>query len=314
MGANHNACRARCDVAARGAVAVRAYPPQWGMGPHDPALAELAEACGERGLPLVLTTRFEDVRQRHWLDGAGDLPGATIRAVVRASPRVRVLVTAAGRALIEEVHWGLTPEERARVWWDISWIWGPPDDDLAHLLRTVGPRRFVYGSGWPYEDLADAPIPGLPGAGLGNCDNSAAEVFAYLAFPAAGYYRFGVNSDDGFGVKVGTPGQVVWFVDFGQAAKLLTQAAAGQGVDPQQVTAQIQLLGINGLKAAGVKQDMGFITSQIGMFSYSGLSKDQMVRLRNEFGVYGTDTGRMCVAALNSKNIDYVCQAIAKVV
>jgi aromatic-amino-acid transaminase len=71
---------------------------------------------------------------------------------------------------------------------------------------------------------------------------------------------------------------------------------------------------VDGLKAAGVQQDMSFITTQIGMFSYSGLSKDQMVRLRSEFGVYGTDTGRMCVAALNSKNIDYVCQAIAKVV
>jgi aromatic-amino-acid transaminase len=68
------------------------------------------------------------------------------------------------------------------------------------------------------------------------------------------------------------------------------------------------------LQAAGVKEDMSFITTQIGMFSYSGLSKDQMVRLRNEFGVYGTDTGRMCVAALNSKNIDYVCAAIAKVI
>ena len=71
---------------------------------------------------------------------------------------------------------------------------------------------------------------------------------------------------------------------------------------------------VDGLKAAGVTKDMSFITTQIGMFSYSGLSKDQMVRLRTEFGVYGTDTGRMCVAALNSKNIDYVCQAIAKVV
>jgi len=71
---------------------------------------------------------------------------------------------------------------------------------------------------------------------------------------------------------------------------------------------------VDGLKAAGVKQDMSFITTQIGMFSYSGLNKDQMVRLRSEFGVYGTDTGRMCVAALNTKNIDYVCQAIAKVV
>ena len=69
-----------------------------------------------------------------------------------------------------------------------------------------------------------------------------------------------------------------------------------------------------GLKAAGVKEDMSFITQQIGMFSYSGLSKDQMVRLRDEFGVYGTDTGRMCVAALNSKNIDYVCASIAKVI
>ena len=71
---------------------------------------------------------------------------------------------------------------------------------------------------------------------------------------------------------------------------------------------------VDGLKSAGVKQDMSFITRQIGMFSYSGLSKDQMVRLRNEFGVYGTDTGRMCVAALNSKNIDHVCASIAKVV
>lgn len=71
---------------------------------------------------------------------------------------------------------------------------------------------------------------------------------------------------------------------------------------------------VDGLKAAGVQQDMSFITTQIGMFSYSGLSKEQMQRLKTEFGVYGTDTGRMCVAALNSKNIDHVCKAIAAVV
>ncbi|MBC7445988.1 MAG: aspartate/tyrosine/aromatic aminotransferase [Polaromonas sp.] len=71
---------------------------------------------------------------------------------------------------------------------------------------------------------------------------------------------------------------------------------------------------VDGLKAAGVQQDMGFITQQIGMFSYSGLNRDQMIRLRSEFGVYGLDTGRMCVAALNSKNIDYVCASIAKVI
>lgn len=77
---------------------------------------------------------------------------------------------------------------------------------------------------------------------------------------------------------------------------------------------QMRTTMVQKLKAAGVKQDMSFIEQQVGMFSYSGLTKDQMVRLRNEFSVYGTDTGRMCVAALNSKNIDYVCASIAKVV
>ncbi|WP_028008313.1 aromatic amino acid transaminase [Solimonas flava] len=71
---------------------------------------------------------------------------------------------------------------------------------------------------------------------------------------------------------------------------------------------------VEGLKAAGVQQDMSFITQQVGMFSYSGLSKEQMQRLRSEFGVYGVDSGRICVAALNSKNLDYVCKAIAAVI
>ena len=68
------------------------------------------------------------------------------------------------------------------------------------------------------------------------------------------------------------------------------------------------------LRAAGIKQDLGFITRQKGMFSYSGLTKEQMQRLRSEFGVYGVDSGRICVAALNSKNIDYVVTSIAKVI
>jgi aromatic-amino-acid transaminase len=67
------------------------------------------------------------------------------------------------------------------------------------------------------------------------------------------------------------------------------------------------------LKAAGLKQDMGFITRQVGMFSYSGLSKEQMQRLRSEFGIYGVDSGRICVAALNHKNLDAVVSAIVKV-
>ena len=67
------------------------------------------------------------------------------------------------------------------------------------------------------------------------------------------------------------------------------------------------------LEAAGLKQDMSFITRQKGMFSYSGLGKDQMQRLRSEFGIYGVDSGRICVAALNSKNIDATVAAIVAV-
>ncbi len=59
--------------------------------------------------------------------------------------------------------------------------------------------------------------------------------------------------------------------------------------------------------------DLSYITAQKGMFSYSGLSKAQMQRLRAEFGVYGLDSGRICVAALNQGNIDRAVQAIARV-
>ena len=67
------------------------------------------------------------------------------------------------------------------------------------------------------------------------------------------------------------------------------------------------------LAAAGVRRDLGFITQQRGMFSYSGLNAAQMQRLRSEFGIYGVDSGRICVAALNGRNIDAVVGAIAKV-
>jgi aromatic-amino-acid transaminase len=60
--------------------------------------------------------------------------------------------------------------------------------------------------------------------------------------------------------------------------------------------------------------DFSFVVRQRGMFSYSGLSKDQVRRLREEFAVYAVDTGRICVAALNSRNIDYVADAIARVI
>jgi len=59
--------------------------------------------------------------------------------------------------------------------------------------------------------------------------------------------------------------------------------------------------------------DFSFVVDQRGMFSYSGLNKDQVRRLREEYSIYAIDSGRICVAALNSRNIDYVTSAIAKV-
>jgi aromatic-amino-acid transaminase len=71
---------------------------------------------------------------------------------------------------------------------------------------------------------------------------------------------------------------------------------------------------VENLKAAGVAQDFSFVIQQRGMFSYTGLSAAQVEQLKNEFGIYAVSTGRICLAALNSRNIGYVAKAIATVV
>jgi aromatic-amino-acid transaminase len=67
------------------------------------------------------------------------------------------------------------------------------------------------------------------------------------------------------------------------------------------------------LKASGVDRDFSFVNAQRGMFSYSGLTSPQVDRLREEFGIYAVSTGRICVAALNTRNLDVVAGAIAHV-
>ncbi len=71
---------------------------------------------------------------------------------------------------------------------------------------------------------------------------------------------------------------------------------------------------VQGLKDLGVAQDMSFVTRQKGMFSYSGLTEKQVDRLREEHGIYAVGTGRICIAALNNKNLPRVSQAIASVI
>lgn len=132
-----------------GAPVVRCDPGFYGLDSTGVAVRRLVAACGEAALPLMLTVKLEDVRQRHPNDAAPELTAATIRTLVRSDARARLLVAAADRSFVEEVHFGCTPEESERIWWDIGWIWGPPEDHLALLLGTVGPERFVFGSARP---------------------------------------------------------------------------------------------------------------------------------------------------------------------
>jgi hypothetical protein len=138
------------EAVREGAQSVRVYPAQWGLGPRHPSLSELAIACGEAALALHLTIRFEDLRQRHPMDSAGDVAAATLRGIARLpGSRCHLVVAGAGRELIEETHWGLTPDEQRRVWYDFGWTWGAPEEQFAHLVRTLGPERLAWGTFWP---------------------------------------------------------------------------------------------------------------------------------------------------------------------
>ncbi|HET8650593.1 MAG TPA: hypothetical protein VFL95_11160 [Gemmatimonadales bacterium] len=137
------------DAVSRQVPAVRCDPLYYGLAPTGREVVRLAAACGAAQAPLLLSVKLEDLRQRHPLDTAGDLPAAAVRQLIRSDSALRLIITQADRGFIEEVHFGSTPDEASRIWWDISWIWGPPEDHLATLLRTVGPERFLFGTGQP---------------------------------------------------------------------------------------------------------------------------------------------------------------------
>ncbi|WP_428618044.1 amino acid aminotransferase [Shewanella sp.] len=77
--------------------------------------------------------------------------------------------------------------------------------------------------------------------------------------------------------------------------------------------AEMRVLFVETLAKQGVQQDFSFISSQNGMFSFSGLNKDQVARLKEEFGVYIVGSGRISVAGMTRTNMDTICSAIAKV-
>lgn len=138
------------EAISEGARSIRVYPAQWGIGVGHGGMGDLVRACGERGVVLHVTVRFEDLRQRHPLDVAGDVSAALLRGLARLEgSRCHLVVAGAGRELIEETHWGLTPLEAARVWYDFGWLWGPPEDHFAHMVRTIGASRLAWGTFWP---------------------------------------------------------------------------------------------------------------------------------------------------------------------
>jgi predicted TIM-barrel fold metal-dependent hydrolase len=155
------------NAANAGAPAVRCDPLYLGLEPTGGAMRVLAAACGAARIPLMLAVRLEDGRQRHPNDHVGELPAAAVRALIRSDPDLRLVVTHADRGFIEEVHFGSTPEEARRIWWDICWVWGPPEDHLAMLMDTVGVERFVFGTGQPLRlpenSVAKLDLLDLPG-------------------------------------------------------------------------------------------------------------------------------------------------------
>jgi aromatic-amino-acid transaminase len=86
----------------------------------------------------------------------------------------------------------------------------------------------------------------------------------------------------------------------------------GEVAEMRERIRQMRELFVRRIREKGVEQDFSFIERQHGMFSYSELPREIVDRLRNEYSIYIVGSGRICVASLNEKNVDYVCEAIAE--
>lgn len=203
--------------------------------------------------------------------------------------------------------------------------------DWARVAEVVVERQLV-----PFLDLAyQGFAQGLEG------DRAAVVRFAALGVPVLVASSFS-KSFSLYGERVGALSVVT--ADAAEAARVLSQlkvtirtvysnppthgaavVATVLGDQQLRVLWEQELAGmrdrIRNMRAAlvaalaetGAVGGFSFITSQVGMFSYSGLTAEQMQRLRAEYGVYGTDAGRICVAALNPNNVEVVARAVAGV-
>ena len=93
----------------------------------------------------------------------------------------------------------------------------------------------------------------------------------------------------------------------------LRQRWEGELREMRERIQRMRTLFVKSLSEKGVARDFSFIEKQCGMFSYSGIDLESVRRLRSEFGLYIVDSGRICVAAMNEKNMDYITSSIASV-
>ncbi len=157
------------DAVALHAPCLRCDPLCYGLPADGTEVRTLLAFAAEHRLPVMMAVRLEDVRQRHPNDITAELSPTMVRAMIRSNSRVRLIITHADRDFIEQVHFGATPEEASRILWDISWIWGPPEDHLETLLETVGIARFTFGTGTPLR-LPEASVAKLDLLQLGAAD------------------------------------------------------------------------------------------------------------------------------------------------
>jgi predicted TIM-barrel fold metal-dependent hydrolase len=172
-------------MAASGVRVVRSDPTWYGIAAAGAEMRALVRETGQLGMALMMAVRFEDGRQRHPLDRAEEFPAAAVRALIREHGDARLIVTHADRTFIEEVHFGSTPGEAGRIWWDVSWVWGPPEDHLETLLETMGPSRFLLGSGQPLR-LPETPLARLDLLDLSDDDRASIESGNALALLGQG--------------------------------------------------------------------------------------------------------------------------------
>lgn len=126
--------------------AIRIWPEYQGWCLLDSCAFELYRACKEDKLPLVLTAEIEDQRQRHPLDKPADWAGGDLKRLIEEMAGLKVLVVNARAEKVKEVALALSEENRKRIFFDISALWGAFVDDLDLCFEQVGISQFVFGS------------------------------------------------------------------------------------------------------------------------------------------------------------------------